>query len=66
MYLGTDFAEVFAAHDTQTLLVEVAEAFGEVQASNVQGAYSGNRARNQVEKPDLIACRRSLFGRPPF
>lgn len=67
MYLGTDFSEVFAAQDTQTLLVEVAEAFGEVQASNVHARIAAMAHEIKVTRPDLISLQEvALWQTGPF
>ena len=57
MYLGTDFSEVFAAQDPQTLLAEVAEAFADVQASNVQARIEAMAHEIKTTKPDLIGLQ---------
>ena len=57
MYLGTDFAEVFAAPNVPTLLAEVAEAFAEVQASDVPARIEAIAHEIQTTKPDLISLQ---------
>ena len=57
MYVGTDFSEIFAAPDTQTLLVEVAEAFGEVNASDVQARIKEIAHEIKTTKPDLVSLQ---------
>jgi endonuclease/exonuclease/phosphatase family metal-dependent hydrolase len=67
MYVGTDFAEIFAAQDVQTLLVEVAEAFAEVQASNVQERIEAIAHEIKTTKPDLISLQEvALWQTGPF
>ena len=67
MYVGTDFGEIFAAQDTQTLLVEVAEAFGEVQASNVHARIEAIAHEIKTTKPDLISLQEvALWQTGPF
>jgi len=67
MYLGTDFSEVFAAQDTQTLLAEVAEAFADVQASNVQARIEAIAHEIKTTKPDLIGLQEvALWQTGPF
>ena len=67
MYVGTDFGEIFAAQDTQTLLVEVAEAFGEVQASNVHARIAAIAHEIKTTKPDLISLQEvALWQTGPF
>ena len=67
MYLGTDFSEVFAAQDAQTLVAEVAEAFGDVQASNVQARIEAIAHEIKTTKPDLIGLQEvALWQTGPF
>ena len=67
MYLGTDFSEIFAAQDTQTLLAEVAEAFAEVQASNVQARIEAIAHEIKSTKPDVIGLQEvALWQTGPF
>jgi endonuclease/exonuclease/phosphatase family metal-dependent hydrolase len=67
MYLGTDFAEIFAAQDVQTLLVEVAEAFADVQASNVQARIAAIAHEIKTTRPDLISLQEvALWQTGPF
>jgi endonuclease/exonuclease/phosphatase family metal-dependent hydrolase len=67
MYVGTDFSEIFAAQDLQTLLAEVAEAFGEVQASNVQARIGAIAREIKTTKPDLISLQEvALWQTGPF
>jgi len=67
MYVGTDFSEIFAAQDTQTLLAEVAEAFGEVQASNVKARIEAMAHEIKTTKPDLISLQEvALWQTGPF
>jgi endonuclease/exonuclease/phosphatase family metal-dependent hydrolase len=67
MYLGTDFSEIFAAQDTQTLLAEVAEAFGEVQASNVEARIQAVAHEINITKPDLVSLQEvALWQTGPF
>ena len=67
MYLGTDFSEIFAAQDAQTLLVEVAEAFAEVQASNVQSRIRAIAHEIKTTKPDLVSLQEvALWQTGPF
>ena len=66
-YVGTDFSEIFAAQDAQTLLAEVAEAFGEVQASNVQARIDAIAHEIRTTKPDLISLQEvALWQTGPF
>ncbi len=64
MYPGTDFGEIFAAQDTPTLLAEVAEAFADVQASDVQSRIEPSRTKSGPPSPTSSAYRRSPSGRP--
>lgn len=67
MFLGTDFSEIFAAQDIQTLLVEVAEAFADVQASNVQARIDAIAHEIKTTKPDLISLQEvALWQTGPF
>ena len=67
MFVGTDFSEVFAALDTPTLLAEVAEAFGEVQASNVQARIKAIAHEINSTKPDLVSLQEvALWQTGPF
>jgi endonuclease/exonuclease/phosphatase family metal-dependent hydrolase len=67
MYVGTDFAEIFAAQDVPTLLAEVAEAFGDVQASNVQARIEAIAHQIKTTKPDLISLQEvALWQTGPF
>lgn len=67
MYVGTDFSEIFAAPDTQTLLAEVAEAFADVQASNVQARITAMADEIKTTKPDLISLQEvALWQTGPF
>ena len=67
MYLGTDFSEVFAAQDTPTLLAEVAEAFADVQSSNVQARIGAMAHEIKTTKPDLISLQEvALWQTGPF
>jgi len=67
MYLGTDFSEIFTAQDTQTLLVEVAEAFAEVQASDVLARIDAIAHEIKTTKPDLIGLQEvALWQTGPF
>jgi len=67
MYLGTDFSEIFAAQDAQTLLVEVAEAFAEVEASNVQSRIRAIAHEIKTTKPDLVSLQEvALWQTGPF
>jgi endonuclease/exonuclease/phosphatase family metal-dependent hydrolase len=67
MYLGTDFSEIFAAPDTQTLLLEVAEAFAEVEASNVAARIHAIAHEIKTTKPDLIGLQEvALWQTGPF
>lgn len=67
MYVGTDFSEIFAAQDVPTLLAEVAEAFGDVQASNVQARIEAMAHEIKTAKPDLISLQEvALWQTGPF
>lgn len=67
MYVGTDFAEIFAAQDLPTLFAEVAEAFAEVQASNVQARIETIAHEIKTTKPDLISLQEvALWQTGPF
>lgn len=67
MYVGTDFAEIFAAQDVPTLLAEVAEAFADVQASNVQARIEAMAHEIKTAKPDLISLQEvALWQTGPF
>jgi endonuclease/exonuclease/phosphatase family metal-dependent hydrolase len=67
MYVGADFSEIFAAPDTQTLLVEVAEAFGEVNASQVQTRIKAIAHEIKTTKPDLVSLQEvALWQTGPF
>ena len=67
MYVGTDFAEIFAAQDVPTLLAEVAEAFADVQASNVQARIEAIAHEIKTTKPDLISLQEvALWQTGPF
>ena len=67
MYVGTDFSEIFAAPDTPTLLAEVAEAFGDVQASNVQARIKSIAHEIKTKQPDLIGLQEvALWQTGPF
>jgi len=67
MYVGTDFSEIFAAQDTPTLLAEVAEAFAEVQASNVPARIATMAHEIRTSKPDLIGLQEvALWQTGPF
>lgn len=67
MYLGTDFSEIFAAPDAQTLLAEVAEAFAEVQASNVQARIQAVAHEIKTTNPDLVSLQEvALWQTGPF
>jgi endonuclease/exonuclease/phosphatase family metal-dependent hydrolase len=67
MYVGTDFSEIFAAPDLPTLLVEVAEAFGEVQASNVEARIHAIAHEIKTTKPELVSLQEvALWQTGPF
>lgn len=67
MYVGTDFAEIFAAQDVPTLLTEVAEAFADVQASNVQARIQAIAHEIKTTKPDLVSLQEvALWQTGPF
>ena len=67
MYPGTDFGEIFAAHDTPTLLAEVAEAFADVQASDVQSRIEAIAHEIRTTKPDLVSLQEvALWQTGPF
>lgn len=67
MYVGTDFAEIFAAQDVPTLLTEVGEAFADVQASNVQARIEAIAHEIKTTKPDLVSLQEvALWQTGPF
>lgn len=67
MYVGTDFSEIFAAQDTPTLLAEVAEAFGDVQASDVQARIKAIAHEINAAKPGLVSLQEvALWQTGPF
>ncbi|CAN5744087.1 hypothetical protein BH18ACI4_BH18ACI4_10400 [soil metagenome] len=67
MYPGTDFADIFAAQDAPTLLAEVAEAFADVQASDVPARIAAIAHEIQTTKPDLISLQEvALWRTGPF
>ena len=67
MYVGTDFSEIFAASDTPTLLAEVAEAFGDVQTSNVKARIEAMAHEIKTTKPDLVSLQEvALWQTGPF
>ncbi len=67
IYVGTDFSEIFAAQDFPTLLAEVAEAFGDVQASNVQARITAIAHEIKTTKPDLLTLQEvALWQTGPF
>jgi endonuclease/exonuclease/phosphatase family metal-dependent hydrolase len=67
MYLGTDFSEIFAAQDVPTLFAEVAEAFAEVQASDVQSRIEAIAHEIKTSKPDLVSLQEvALWQTGPF
>lgn len=67
MFVGTDFSEIFAAQDTPTLLAEVAEAFGDVQASDVQARIKAIAHEINATKPDLVSLQEvALWQTGPF
>lgn len=67
LYVGTDFAEIFAAQDPQTLLAEVAEAFADVQASDPQARIEAIADEIRTAKPDLVSMQEvALWQTGPF
>jgi endonuclease/exonuclease/phosphatase family metal-dependent hydrolase len=67
MYVGTDFSEIFAAQDQLTLFTEVAEAFADVQASNVEARIAAIAHEIKTTKPDLISLQEvALWQTGPF
>lgn len=67
MYVGTDFAEIFAAQDVPTLLAEVAEAFADVHASDVQARIAAIAHEIKTTRPDLISLQEvALWQTGPF
>ncbi len=67
MYPGTDFSEIFAAQSFPELVTEVAEAFGDVQASNP--AERINAIADQIEagSPTLVGLQEvALWRTGPF
>ena len=75
MYVGADFSEIFAAQDVPTLLAEVAEAFSDVQASDVQARIAAMllltlRGTPTIYYGDEIGMRQVLISpdrvRDPF
>ena len=62
LFVGTDFSEIFAAQDTPTLLMEVAEAFGDVQAR-----IKAIAQEIKATKPDLVGLQEvALWQTGPF
>jgi endonuclease/exonuclease/phosphatase family metal-dependent hydrolase len=67
MYVGADFSEIFAAQDQLTLFTEVAEAFADVQASNVEARIAAIAHEIKTTKPDLISLQEvALWQTGPF
>ena len=67
LYLGTDFSEVFAAQDPQTLFAEVAEAFAEVRAGDPQARIEAIAHEIRTAKPDLVSLQEvALWQTGPF
>jgi len=57
MYLGTDFSEIFAAQTFEELVAEVAEAYGEVQASVPAERIAGIADEIQANSPTLVGLQ---------
>ena len=57
MYLGTDFAEIFAAQTPEQLVAEVAEAYTEVEASKPAERIAGIADEIQSKSPDLVGLQ---------
>lgn len=57
MYPGTDFGEVFAAQTFPEVMAEVAEAFAEVQASNVPERIAAIADQIEDSQPALVALQ---------
>ena len=67
MYVGADFSEIFAAQDQLTLFAEVAEAFADVQVSNVEARIEAIAHEIKTTKPDLISLQEvALWQTGPF
>lgn len=63
MYLGTDFSEIFAAQTPEELVAEVAEAYGEVQASLPAERIAGIADEIQTAQPNLIGLQEAALWR---
>ena len=57
MYLGTDFSEIFAAQTPEELVAEVAEAYGEVQASLPGERIAGIADEIEAGQPVLVGLQ---------
>lgn len=57
MYPGTDFGEIFAAQTQAEVFAEVAEAFGDVQASNVPERIDKIADQIEAARPVVIALQ---------
>lgn len=57
MYPGTDFGEIFAAQTLPEVMAEVAEAFADVQASNVPERVAAIADKIEDWNPELIALQ---------
>src|SRR5688572_18585563 len=57
MYLGTDFAEIFAAQTPEQLVAEVAEAYADVEASKPAERIAGIADEIQSKSPDLVGLQ---------
>jgi endonuclease/exonuclease/phosphatase family metal-dependent hydrolase len=67
MHPGTDFTDILAAGDLQTLFAEVAEAFADVQASDVPARIAAIAHEIQTTKPGLISLQEvALWQTGPF
>jgi endonuclease/exonuclease/phosphatase family metal-dependent hydrolase len=57
MYPGTDFGEIFAAQTYPEVMAEVAEAFADVQASNVPERIAAIANKIEDSNPELVALQ---------
>ncbi len=63
MHPGTDFGEIFAAQTLPELMSEVAEAFGDVQTSNVQERINAMADRIAESRPALVGLQEAALWR---
>ncbi len=57
MYLGTDFGEIFAAQSFPELVMEVAEAYGDVQAGNPAERIDAIADQIEAGAPTLVGLQ---------